>query len=168
MPECIRPLLPTAPRMKSARWTPSATYSYLLFYSIALLDARTKERSARSKKTDGRHKLRVLARRFRHPFSRKKSGEKPLWLLSAVCRKSPPSVSFSEIYAVSLSPLRGSRAGNSARKPCCARPESAAHVAGFGLYLEGFSPPNLPEGFLTVCGHDWLIPLHPHLCGACA
>ena len=25
--------------------------------------------------------------------------------------------------------------------------ESAAHVAGFGLHLEGFSPPNLPEGF---------------------
>ena len=29
------------------------------------------------------------------------------------------------------------------RKAC----ESAAHVAGFGLHLEGFSPPNLPEGF---------------------
>ncbi len=28
--------------------------------------------------------------------------------------------------------------------------ESAAHVAGFGLHLEGFGPPNLPEGFLTV------------------
>ena len=25
--------------------------------------------------------------------------------------------------------------------------ESAAHVAGFGLYLEDFGPPNLPEGF---------------------
>ena len=25
--------------------------------------------------------------------------------------------------------------------------ESAAHVAGFGLHLEGFGPPNLPEGF---------------------
>ena len=24
--------------------------------------------------------------------------------------------------------------------------ESAAHVAGFGLHLEGFGPPNLPEG----------------------
>ena len=29
------------------------------------------------------------------------------------------------------------------RKAC----ESAAHVAGFGLHLEGFSPPNLPDGF---------------------
>ena len=25
--------------------------------------------------------------------------------------------------------------------------ESAAHVAGFGLHLEGCGPPNLPEGF---------------------
>ena len=25
--------------------------------------------------------------------------------------------------------------------------ESAAHVAGFGLHLEGYGPPNLPEGF---------------------
>ncbi len=25
--------------------------------------------------------------------------------------------------------------------------ESAAHVAGFGWHLEGFSPPNLPEEF---------------------
>ena len=25
--------------------------------------------------------------------------------------------------------------------------ESAAHVAGFGLHLEGFGPPNLPKGF---------------------
>ena len=30
--------------------------------------------------------------------------------------------------------------------------ESAAHVAGFGLHLEGFSPPNLPEGFFdSLC-----------------
>ena len=29
------------------------------------------------------------------------------------------------------------------RKAC----ESAAHVAGFGLHLEGCGPPNLPEGF---------------------
>ena len=25
--------------------------------------------------------------------------------------------------------------------------EPAAHVAGFGLYLEGFGPPSLPMGF---------------------
>ena len=65
----------------------------------------------------------------------------------AACRKSPPVASFFEVCAVSLSSLRDSRAGNSARKPCIARPESAAHVAGFGLHLEGFGPPNLPEAF---------------------
>ena len=36
--------------------------------------------------------------------------------------------------------------------------ESAAHVAGFGLHLEGFSPPNLPEGFF-----DSLSPLQESL-----
>ena len=34
--------------------------------------------------------------------------------------------------------------------------ESAAHVAGFGLHLEGCGPPNLPEGFF----HS-LPPLNP-------
>ena len=30
--------------------------------------------------------------------------------------------------------------------------ESAAHVAGFGLHLEGCGPPNLPEGFFDSLG----------------
>ena len=30
--------------------------------------------------------------------------------------------------------------------------ESAAHVAGFGLHLEGYGPPNLPEGFFDSLG----------------
>ena len=65
-------------------------------------------------------------------------------------RKSPPVASFFEICAVSLSVFQTSRAGNSVRKPCTARPESAAHVAGFGLHLEGLGPPNLLKVFLTV------------------
>ena len=31
--------------------------------------------------------------------------------------------------------------------------ESAAHVAGFDLSLEGFGPPNLPEGFFDSLGN---------------
>ena len=30
--------------------------------------------------------------------------------------------------------------------------ESAAHVAGFGLHLEGYGPPNLPDGFFDSLG----------------
>ncbi|HIQ62598.1 MAG TPA: hypothetical protein IAA66_03300 [Candidatus Avichristensenella intestinipullorum] len=30
--------------------------------------------------------------------------------------------------------------------------EPAAHVAGFGLYLEGFGPPSLPQG--VFCGEE--------------
>ena len=34
---------------------------------------------------------------------------------------------------------------------------SAAHVAGCGLHLEGFGPPNLPEGFFdSLCGAHML------------
>ena len=36
--------------------------------------------------------------------------------------------------------------------------ESAAHVAGFGLHLEGYGPPNLPKRFfdsLTASGRSW-------------
>ena len=40
---------------------------------------------------------------------------------ASALRKSPPSAFFSEVCAVSLSPLRGSRAGNSVRKPCAWR-----------------------------------------------
>ena len=40
-------------------------------------------------------------------------------------------------------PGRETPQGNLAAQAC----ESAAHVAGFGLHLEGFGPPNLPEGF---------------------
>ena len=74
-----------------------------------------------------------------------------LWRLG-VPEKSARGVLFRVLSAVSLSPLWGSRAGNAVRKPCHARPESAAHVAGFGLYLEDFGPPNLPEGFFDSLG----------------
>ena len=42
--------------------------------------------------------------------------------------------------------------------------ESAAHVAGFGLHLEGFGPPNLPEGFfdsLSRSPDDGVRPSNP-------
>ena len=39
----------------------------------------------------------------------------------SVSKKSACGVLFRVKSAVSLSPLRGSRAGNSVRKPCCAR-----------------------------------------------
>ena len=32
--------------------------------------------------------------------------------------------------------------------------ESAAHVAGFGLHLEDYGPPNLPEGFFDSLRPD--------------
>ena len=108
-----------------------------------------------------------------------------LWILQrattlSVSKKSAYGVLFRELNAVSLSSLRDSRAGNSARcveKVRLRRPfprvercfplvpaglpggkqrketlqgkasASAAHVAGCGLHLEGFGPPNLPEGF---------------------
>ena len=62
--------------------------------------------------------------------------------------------SFFEICAVSLSVFQTSRAGNSVKKPCYAKPESAAHVAGFGLHLEGCGPPNRPKRFFdSLKGH---------------
>ena len=39
--------------------------------------------------------------------------------------------------------------------------ESAAHVAGFGLHLEGCGPPNLPDGFFdsltSLCIKSWYL-----------
>ena len=45
-------------------------------------------------------------------------------------------------------PLRlGGAAGETRRETLLRKPpEPAAHVAGFGLYLEGFAPPSLPKG----------------------
>ncbi len=47
-----------------------------------------------------------------------------------------------------------SRPGFSAGKPCLRKAsESTAHVAGFGIHLEGFGPPSLPKRELSVrCG----------------
>ena len=44
--------------------------------------------------------------------------------------------------------------------------ESAAHVAGFGLHLEGYGPPNLPEGFFDSLRKETLLrklPNPPHM-----
>ena len=67
---------------------------------------------------------------------------------SAACRKSPPTASFSEcLHCFPLGSM--SLPGGKQCKETLLRKasESAAHVAGFGLHLEGYGPPNLPEGF---------------------
>ena len=73
------------------------------------------------------------------------------------CRKSPPAASFSEyLHCFPLGSM--SLPGGKQCKETLLRKasESAAHVAGFGLHLEGYGPPNLPEGFF-----DSLTRSHP-------
>ena len=59
-------------------------------------------------------------------------------------------------------PLRlGGAAGETRRETLLRKAsEPAAHVAGFGLYLEGCGPPSLPNGgFSTVRGsHEPFVP----------
>ena len=77
----------------------------------------------------------------------------------AACRKSPPAASFSEyLHCFPLGSM--SLPGGKQCKETLLRKasESAAHVAGFGLHLEGFSPPNLPEGFFDSL---WLFEKKP-------
>ena len=67
---------------------------------------------------------------------------------ASACRKSPPAASFSEyLHCFPLGSM--SLPGGKQCKETLLRKasESAAHVAGFGLHLEGCGPPNLPEGF---------------------
>ena len=46
-----------------------------------------------------------------------------------------------------VSPVPGGAAGETRRETLLRKAsEPAAHVAGFGLHLEGFGPPSLPKG----------------------
>ena len=68
-------------------------------------------------------------------------------------RKSPPTASFSDIFSVSLSPLRGSRAGNAVRKPCCTRLPNPPHMSlDSDCYWRASALQTSQEGFGTVCG----------------
>ena len=67
------------------------------------------------------------------------------------CRKSPPTASFSEIYAVPLSPPWGSRAGNGARKPCTARVPNPPHMSPDSDYIwRALALQTSRKGFLTA------------------
>ena len=68
-------------------------------------------------------------------------------------RKSPPTASFSDIFGVSLSPLRGSRAGNAVRKPCCTRLPNPPHMSlDSDCYWRASALQTSREGFGAVCG----------------
>ena len=62
-------------------------------------------------------------------------------------KKSAYGVLFRDLRRFPLAPM-GLPGGKRRKETLHSKAsESAAHVAGFGLHLEGFSPPNLPEGF---------------------
>ena len=62
-------------------------------------------------------------------------------------KKSAYGVLFRDLRRFPLAPM--GLPGGKRRKETLLRKasESAAHVAGFGLHLEGCGPPNLPERF---------------------
>ena len=65
----------------------------------------------------------------------------------SVSKKSAYGVLFRALRRFPLAPM-GLPGGKRRKETLHSKvSESAAHVAGFGLHLEGFSPPNLPEGF---------------------
>ena len=67
---------------------------------------------------------------------------------AAVCRKSPPTASFSEFLRCFPLVPAGLPGGKQRKETLQGKASaSAAHVAGCGLHLEGFGPPNLLEGF---------------------
>ena len=67
-------------------------------------------------------------------------------------KKSAYGVLFRELNAVSLSSLRDSRAGNSARKPCKARLPHPPHMSPDADYIWRASALQTSrKGFLTVC-----------------
>lgn len=81
----------------------------------------------------------------------------------SACRKSPPTASFFEIYAVSLSPPWGSRAGNGARKPCTARFPNPPYMSpDSDCIWRALALQTSRKGFLTVCTYyrlclpEWL------------
>ena len=66
------------------------------------------------------------------------------------CRPFPPG---------HVSPAPWGAAGETCRETLLRKAsEPAAHVAGFGLYLEGFGPPNLPKGVFRRSGGPALAP----------
>src|SRR5699024_960458 len=72
------------------------------------------------------------------PRPRAKQKAAPVCTEAAACRKSPPAASFSEyLHCFPLGSM--SLPGGKQRKETLLRKacESAAHVAGFGLHLEG-------------------------------
>src|SRR5699024_133488 len=74
------------------------------------------------------------------------SGLQPLLLVEKGrrCRPFPPG---------HVSPAPGGAAGETCSETLLRKiSEPAAHVAGFGLHLEGFGPPSLPKG---VCRCGW-------------
>ena len=65
----------------------------------------------------------------------------------SVSKKSAYGVLFRALRRFPLAPM-GLPGGKRRKETLHSKvSESAAHVAGFGLHLEGFGPPNLPEGF---------------------
>ena len=74
---------------------------------------------------------------------------------SSVSKKSAYGVLFRALRRFPLAPM-GLPGGKRRKETLHSKAsESAAHVAGCGLHLEGFSPPNLPDGFfdsLCACG----------------
>ena len=80
----------------------------------------------------------------------------------SACRKSPPAASSSEfLRCFPLAPM-GLPGGKRRKETLHSKAsESAAHVAGFGLHLEGFSPPNLPEGFFDSLKGRHRRPFNP-------
>ncbi len=65
----------------------------------------------------------------------------------SVSKKSAYGVLFRNLRRFPLAPM-GLPGGKRRKETLHSKAsESAAHVAGFGWHLEGFSPPNLPKGF---------------------
>ena len=97
----------------------------------------------------------AVRKRWNKPISLPEFRQKtrfPLAGKRAACRKSPPTASFSEIYAVSLSPPWGSRAGNGARKPCTARLPNPPHMSpDSDCIWRALALQTSRKGFLTVC-----------------
>ena len=65
----------------------------------------------------------------------------------SVSKKSAYGVLFRDLRRFPLAPM-GLPGGKRRKETLHSKAsESAAHVAGFGLHLEGFGPPTLPKGF---------------------
>ena len=77
----------------------------------------------------------------------------------SACRKSPPAASFSEyLHCFPLGSM--SLPGGKQCKETLLRKasESGDMCGGFGLHLEGFGPPNLPDGFFdSLKPHRMLV-----------